>query len=90
MRALRMKLIGQGDADTLLAELRRDFESQPKATARSPRPENAVRKYNGAEFSRRMLAALDAKALSPREFCRSVCLNKLSPGQIGALRKALR
>lgn len=90
MRALRLKIIGQGDAGALLAELRHRYESQPKSNARSPRPENAVRKYNGAEFSRRMLAALDAKALSPREFCRSVCLNKLSPDKISDLRKALR
>lgn len=90
MRALRLKLIGQRDAGALLAQLRRDYESQPKTTARNPRPENAVRKYNGAEFTRRMLAALDANALSPREFCRSVCLNKLSPDQISDLRKALR
>lgn len=90
MRALRLKLIGQGDAGAFLAELRRDYENQRKPTARNPRPENAVRKYNGVEFSRRMLAALDAKALSPREFCRSVCLNKLAPDQISDLRKALR
>jgi hypothetical protein len=90
IRALRLKLIGQSDASTVLAELRREYDSQPKATARSPRPENGVRKYNGTEFSRRMLAALDANALSPREFCRTVCLNKLRPDQISDLRKALR
>lgn len=90
IRALRIGRLSEIDALTYLGELRSEFLkiTQPKAMRRI-RPENAVRKYASREFSRRMLRALDNKLLSEAEFCRIVCLNKLTPMQIIDLRRAV-
>ncbi|MBO1740504.1 hypothetical protein [Leifsonia sp. TF02-11] len=90
VRAMRLGVISQETGISHLNELRTEFFSQPQNNARSPiRPENAVRKYSGRELTKRMLGALDQSSISPGEFCRSVCLNRLRPNQIGDLRKAI-
>lgn len=90
VRVLRLELIEPSVATAHLDELRREYFARPQNNARSPiRPENAVRKYNGRELSRRMLGVLDASRISPGEFCRAVCLNYIRPGQINDLRKAV-
>lgn len=90
VRAMRLGMINAETASNYLAQLREEFRSRPKGGARSPiHPENAVRKYNGRELSRRMLHALDSQSISPGEFCRAVCLNHLKPSQINDLRRAL-
>lgn len=57
---------------------------------RSPKVVNAIRNYNGRELSLRMLDVLDSGKLSRRDFCRSVCLNKIKPTEIDEFREALR
>ena len=90
VRAMRLGTISRETASSHLAELWVEFGRLPKGGPRNPiLPENAVRKYNGREFSKRMLHALDATTITPGEFCRSVCLNHLKPDQIGNLRKAV-
>jgi hypothetical protein len=90
VRAMRLGLISGEAARSHLDQLRAEFGKRSTKGGRSPiKPENAVRKYNGRELSSRMLAALDAGRISPGEFCRAVCLNKLTPSQIPDLRKAL-
>lgn len=90
VRAMRLGMINAETTSNYLAQLREEFRSRPKGGPRSPiRPENAVRKYNGRELSRRMLDALDSQSISPGEFCRAVCLNHLKPSQINDLRRAL-
>src|SRR5699024_12832543 len=67
-----------------------EIRSLPKGGPRSPiHPKNAVRKYNGRELTVRMLHALDGGSISPGEFCRSICLNKLKPSRIDDLRRAV-
>ncbi|KQS98739.1 hypothetical protein [Cellulomonas sp. Leaf395] len=91
VRAMRLGLIGGETARSHLDELRAEFARRPDKGGMSPiRPENAVRKYAGGELSRRMLHALDARSITPREFCRAVCLNYLKPHQIDDLRRAVR
>jgi hypothetical protein len=51
---------------------------------------NAIRKYTGRALTARMLRAVEERRLSEREFCRVVCLNRLSPADLGDLKAALR
>lgn len=90
VRAMRLGLIGGEVARHHLEQLRTEFAKLPERSGSSPiRPENAVRKYAGSELSRRMLRAVDAGSIAPREFCRTVCLNHLKPHQIDDLRRAV-
>jgi len=90
VRARRLGLISHDMASSRLNELRTEFRALPAKKGMSQiRPENAVRKYAGGELSRRMLRALDARSISPREFCRTVCLNRLQPERIQDLRRVL-
>lgn len=90
VRAMRLGMIDSETARSHLTELRREWGVRDKPSRRRPiRPENAVRKYNGREFTSRMVGALDAGSISPGEFCRVVCLNHLGPSQIPDLRRAL-
>ena len=90
LRTMRLGLISQETGASHLSQLRTEYLGLPQKTARSPiRAENAVRKYSGRELSRRMLRAMDASSITPGDFCRSVCLNRLRPNQIGDLRKAV-
>lgn len=90
VRAMRLGTISTATASSYLGQLRDEFRSLPKPGPRSPiHPENAVRKYNGRELTRRMLHALDNGSISPGEFCRSVCLNRLKPQRIDDLRRAV-
>lgn len=90
VRAIRLGLMSPEAGSSHLSDLRSEFAQVP---AGGPRhailPENAVRKYGGRELSRRMLRALDASSISPREFCRTVCLDRLKPSQIADLRRAV-
>lgn len=90
VRAMRLGLIGRESAASHLAELAREYGSREKSHARQPKAVNAVRKYNGREFSSRMIDALDRSRMSPKEFCRSVCLNHIKPAQIDDFRRAVR
>lgn len=90
MRAMRLQLISKDTASNYLDQLRADFWNQVKDGPRNAiLPENAVRKYGGRELTKRMLRVLDRGGISPREFCRSVCLNHLKPAQIDDLRSAV-
>lgn len=90
VRSMRLGQINGETAQGHLEQLRREYAQRPKNTPRSKiRPENGVRKYAGRELSRRMLDVMDSGAISAKEFCRSVCLNKLQPSQIGELRRAV-
>lgn len=89
VRAMRLGIIDVETAQSFLEQLRQDFVSATSGPRNQPRPENAVIKYNGREFSSRMLDIFDSGAIPPREFYRTVCLNRLKPSQLGDLREAL-
>lgn len=89
MRARRVGLLDADGAHDHLEALAAEYAGRMKPRARTSLPQNAVRKYAGAEYSRRMLRQLDRGAITPREFCRVVCLNRLRPAQIPLLRAAL-
>jgi hypothetical protein len=83
------KLSAEGALD-YLGELETEFRARPKPGPRSqPKPVNAIRKYSGRALTARMLLAVEERRLSEREFCRVVCLNRLSPGDLGELKAAL-
>lgn len=91
VRALRLGLISTELATAHLSNLRAEYLNLPpvQGARNQIRPENAVRKYAGREFSKRMLRALDASSLTAGEFCRVVCLKRLKPSQIDDLRRAI-
>jgi hypothetical protein len=91
VRAMRLGQINGEVAGAYLEQLREEFGRLPQRKGSNPiRPENAVRKYAGRELTRRMLEAMDSGHITPREFCRTICLNKLQPNQLLDLRKAIR
>lgn len=89
VRAMRLQLVEAERAHDYLAALRREFEALPKPRLSTPLMVNAVRKYAGRALSTRMLAALDAGKVSRGDFCRVVCLNKITPDQIDEFRAAV-
>lgn len=91
VRAMRLGKLSVEGAVEYLGELETEFRGRPKPGPRSqPKPVNAIRKYSGRALTARMLRAVEERRLSEREFCRVVCLNRLSPGDLGELKAALR
>lgn len=89
VRAMRLGIIAEEEGFAYLAELREEFAGAGGGARNQILPENAVKKYGGKEFARRMLIALDGSRIKPREFCRAVCLNHLKPHQINDLRRVV-
>ena len=91
VRAMRLGRLTTGVAIEYLGELEMEFRARPKPGPRQqPKPVNAIRKYSGRALTTRMLRAVEERRLPEREFCRVVCLNRISPYEIGELREALR
>lgn len=89
VRAAHLKILDVETTNTYLSELERRHASRPKTQASNPLPTNAVRKYAGRELSARMLEVLDSGRISPGNFCRAVCLNKIKPAQLGEFKAGL-
>jgi hypothetical protein len=89
MRARRIGVLTPVAANAFLDALHTEFAVRAKPKPKQPRAVNAIRRYNGAEFSRRMVRQLDAGTLSAKDFCRVVALNRLKPSQIGEFKAAL-
>lgn len=90
VRAHNLKLMSWEVAGGHLRDLGDAFRAKPKSQARSPLPVNAVRKYNGARFTRTMLTAVDQDQISVGEFCRVVGSRKIGPDDLDALRQATK
>lgn len=90
VRAAHLKLMDRDRADDYLAELAKAFRGRPKTIMSSPNPVNAIRKYNGREFSARMLDALDRGRITHKEFCQQACSNRIKPADIPEFRSALK
>lgn len=89
VRAAHLRLMDRTAADDYLVELARAFAARSKPQPRSPKTVNAMRKYNGREFSVRMIDALDRGRLTPKEFCQVACANKIKVSEIPDFRSAL-
>lgn len=89
MRARRLGIVTPVTANAFLNALQTEFAERAKPTSKQPKAVNAIRRYNGTEFSRRMVQQLDAGRLSAKDFCRVVALNRLKPAQIGEFKEAL-
>lgn len=76
MRARRLGLLGKEDADRYLEELRIAYEKGGDPPRRGPKGLKALRKYNGVECSRRMLAMYDGRGISRGDFCRVMFSNR--------------
>jgi hypothetical protein len=89
MRARRLGILKRVEAEEYLIVLAEEYAGRAKRVSRSPLAVNALRKYNGSEFSRRMVHQLDAGRISPSEFCRVVLQNKMRASQITDFRSRL-
>lgn len=89
MRARRLAMLSGTEAAGYLEELVEEFRSRPKTRSNTPKLVNALRKYNGVEYSRRMINQLDKGYITQGEFCRVVCQNRIQPHQIHEFREAL-
>ncbi|OFI38598.1 hypothetical protein BIU82_04575 [Arthrobacter sp. SW1] len=90
VRAMRLGRLTTLTALGYLRELETEFLARQKPKPRQPKPVKAIRKYSGRALTARMLRAVDERRLSQREFCRVVCLNRISPTEISELKAALR
>lgn len=81
MRAQRLKLISRDEAETHLNDLRDAFDRIEKPPRHRMLPMNALRKYNGQECSRRMLALYDAGTIKTGDFCRVMFSNAYRSGR---------
>jgi len=75
MRAQRLKLLTRDEAETHLTDLQNAFDKLEKTPRNRMLPMNALRKFNGHECSRRMLALYDAGAIGTNDFCRVMFSN---------------
>ncbi|HAM21199.1 MAG TPA: hypothetical protein DCQ04_02795 [Actinobacteria bacterium] len=89
MRARHLRRIEHGDFVEFMDVLEDEYKNRPKSVMRSPAPVKALVNYNGIECSRRMLAILDAKRVTPAEFRRVMFFNKLAWSQLGDFREAV-
>jgi len=81
MRAQRLKLLTHDEAETHLNELKQAFERLENTPRNRMLPMNALKKFNGQECSRRMLALHSSGAISTSEFCRVMFSNRYRTGQ---------
>ena len=91
MRAQRLNLLSRDNAETHLTDLR-DALDKIEKTPRNPMLQmNALRKFNGQECSRRMLALYDAGTIKTSDFCRVMFSNAYRRGHaISDYRTGLR
>lgn len=75
MRAQRLKLLTRIEAETHLDDLRDAFDKIERTPRNRMLPMNALRRYNGHECSRRMLALYDAGTIKTSDFCRVMFSN---------------
>jgi hypothetical protein len=75
MRAQRLKLLTRDEAKAHLNDLKDAFAKIEKTPRNRMLPMNALRKYNGHECSRRMLALYDAGTVQTGDFCRVMFSN---------------
>jgi len=91
VRGMRLGRLTPPTLTGYLDELEEEFRARKKpGRTNQPKPVNAIKKYSGRELTARMLRAVDDRRLTPREFCRVVCLNRIGPNDLGELKAALR
>lgn len=91
VRAMRLGTMSKETALTYLEQFEEEFRARPKPGPRhQPKPVNAIRKYSGRALTSRMIRAVEEGRLSEGEFCRVVCLKRISPYEIDDLKAALR
>lgn len=90
IRGRRLGIIDRPRFEEYMAELAARYARREKPTMSKPIPVNALRRYNGAECSRRMLALHDQGRVGAADFCRVMFGNKLRPRDIEVFRAALR
>jgi len=75
MRAQRLRLLSHEEAASYLEDIKDAFHKIPVTPRAKMLPMNALKKYNGHECSRRMLALYDAGIIKQSDFCRIMFSN---------------
>lgn len=89
MRALRLKLIDRETSKEYMHTLRTEYRNRESTPVRQPKPVNALRKYNSAEYSRSLLKHLDAGRVQTGEVVRILFRRKFDASMINDFRQAL-
>lgn len=90
MRGRRLGLLGRDDADAYFQELQATYQNADDHPWNAMLQVNALKKYNGLECSRRMLAILDGGGISHGEFCRVMFSNTMrTKAQVNDFRAAV-
>jgi Zn-dependent peptidase ImmA (M78 family) len=89
MRARRLRLVNDLTANRYLAALQQEFAARGKPHRRSPLPITALRKYNGVEYSRRLLEQMDAGHLPRGEVTKVLFRDRLDVSQLEEFRRRL-
>ncbi|MBX9718004.1 MAG: hypothetical protein K2X36_04080 [Microbacteriaceae bacterium] len=89
MRARRTERIGHVTFETYMDQLRDEYRGTQKPRFGNPKPVNAIKKYNGVECSRRMLAILDAGHIDGTRFRQIMFSNKPRSPDINEFRQAV-
>lgn len=82
MRARKLRLIDGDRFSRFMDELEANRPGSSSGPRNQPLPVRALKKYNGAECSRRLLGILDAGHINQTDFRRVVLLNKVPVRQI--------
>lgn len=89
MRSRRLRLVDEATVGLYLRALKQEFQGREKPPRRSPLPITALRKYNGVEYSRRLLEQMDAGHLPRSEVKRVLFRDKLDISQLEDFRRRL-
>jgi hypothetical protein len=89
MRARRLQLIDYDTFSAFMDALQNERPGSQDGPRNQPLAVNALKKYNGAECSRRMLGIMDAGHINASDFRRFVLLNKLPSSRIDEYRVAV-
>lgn len=89
MRARRLKLVGDDTARGWLGELREEFRAAEPSRARTPKPVNALRKYNSTGYCRAFLRHYDAGQVTAAEVVRYLFHGRLKAAAIDEFRASL-
>lgn len=90
MRGRRLGLLERDDADAYFQELQASYQNADDHPWNAMLQVNALKKYNGLECSRRMLAILDGGGISHGDFCRVMFSNTMrTRAQVNDFRAAV-
>lgn len=89
MRLRRLKALDRDDIDDYQTVLKDEFDTAPEPRARTPKPENGFKKYNGIAYSKAVFDLIDRGVLTRRDARRILTQNRYSTSFIEVYRMSI-